>query len=66
MYQIALKRGQFFEIKYSPFINCSNLRKDIIKVTHNYHSKGKSKNLIISSGALDYFDLRGPYDVANL
>ncbi|XP_037896676.1 ribonuclease P protein subunit p30 isoform X2 [Glossina fuscipes] len=44
-YQLAVKRGLFFEIKYSP---C------------------KSKNIIISSGANNVFELRGPQDVTNL
>lgn len=65
-YQVAVKRGVFFEIKYSPVITNSNCRKDTIKLTHNYHAKGKSKSIIISSGATGVFDLRGPYDVSNL
>ncbi|XP_073822473.1 ribonuclease P protein subunit Rpp30 [Musca autumnalis] len=65
-YQVAVKRGIFFEIKYSPLIVDSNFRKDIIKVAHNYFVRGKSKSIIISSGATNPFELRGPYDVANL
>lgn len=63
---MAVKRGVFFEIKYSPLIADSSCRKDIIKVAHNYFVKGKSKSIIISSGATNVFELRGPYDVANL
>lgn len=65
-YQIAVRRGIFFEIKYAPAIADSNNRKDMIKVAQNYFTKGKSKNVILSSGAAHEFQVRGPYDVANL
>lgn len=65
-YQIAVRRGIFFEIKYAPAIADSNNRKDMIKVAQNYLTKGKSKNVILSSGAAHEFQVRGPYDVANL
>ncbi|TDG44502.1 hypothetical protein AWZ03_009080 [Drosophila navojoa] len=65
-YLIAVRRGMFFELKYAPAIADSNNRKDMIKVAQNYCTKGKSKNIIFSSGALHEFQLRGPYDVANL
>ncbi|SPP81976.1 ribonuclease P protein subunit p30 [Drosophila guanche] len=65
-YQVAVRRGMFFEIKYAPAIADSNNRKDMIKLAQNYSIKGKSKNIIISSGAEHEFQLRGPYDVANL
>lgn len=65
-YQIAVRRGIFFEIKYAPAIADSNNRKDMIKVAQNYCTKGKSKNIIFSSGAAHEFQVRGPYDVANL
>ncbi|XP_016968673.1 ribonuclease P protein subunit p30 [Drosophila biarmipes] len=65
-YQVAVRRGMFFEIKYAPAIVDSNNRKDMIKLAQNYCTKGKSKNIIFSSGAAHEFQLRGPYDVANL
>ncbi|KAH8352404.1 hypothetical protein KR084_003948 [Drosophila pseudotakahashii] len=65
-YQVAVRRGMFFEIKYAPAIVDSNNRKDMIKIAQNYCTKGKSKNIIFSSGAAHQFQLRGPYDVANL
>ncbi|XP_018796847.1 PREDICTED: ribonuclease P protein subunit p30 [Bactrocera latifrons] len=65
-YQIGVKRGLFFEIKYGPAIRDSNVRKDMIKLAHNYCVRGKTKSLIFSSGATNPFELRGPYDVANL
>uniref|UniRef100_A0ABK9MJZ5 Uncharacterized protein n=1 Tax=Glossina morsitans morsitans TaxID=37546 RepID=A0ABK9MJZ5_GLOMM len=65
-YQLAVKRGLFFEIKYSPCITNTAVRKDLVKIAHNYFIKGKSKNIIISSGANNIFELRGPQDVTNL
>ena len=65
-FQVAVKRGMFFEIKYSPAIVDSSVRKDMIKKAHNYNVRGKSKSIIFSSGAKSVFELRGPYDVANL
>ncbi|XP_016979383.1 ribonuclease P protein subunit p30 [Drosophila rhopaloa] len=65
-YQVAVRRGMFFEIKYAPAIVDSNNRKDMIKIAQNYCTKGKSKNIIFSSGATHEFQLRGSYDVANL
>uniref|UniRef100_A0A1A9WW04 Uncharacterized protein n=1 Tax=Glossina brevipalpis TaxID=37001 RepID=A0A1A9WW04_9MUSC len=65
-YLLAIKRGIYFEIKYSPCIANTTVRKDMIKVAHNYFVKGKSKNIIISSGANNTFELRGPEDVTNL
>ncbi|XP_060649587.1 ribonuclease P protein subunit p30 [Drosophila nasuta] len=65
-YQIAIRRGIFFELKYSPAITDSNYRKDMIKVAQNYCTKGKSKNIIFSSGAANEFQVRSPCDVANL
>ncbi|XP_011186784.2 ribonuclease P protein subunit p30 [Zeugodacus cucurbitae] len=65
-YQIGVKRGLFFEIKYGPAIRDTSIRKDMIKLAHNYCVRGKSKNIIFSSGATNSFELRGPYDVANL
>ncbi|XP_017068495.2 ribonuclease P protein subunit p30 [Drosophila eugracilis] len=65
-YQVAVRRGMFFEIKYAPAIVDSNNRKDMIKIAQNFCTKGKSKNIIFSSGAENRFQLRGPYDIANL
>ncbi|XP_054742832.1 ribonuclease P protein subunit p30 [Anastrepha obliqua] len=65
-YKIAVKRGLFFEIKYGPAIRDSSVRKDMIKLAHNYCVRGKSRNIIFSSDATNVFELRGPYDVANL
>ncbi|XP_055543948.1 ribonuclease P protein subunit p30 [Wyeomyia smithii] len=65
-YFIAVHRNIMFEIKYAPAIASSNDRKDTINRAHRYHSYGKSKNVIISSEARHRFQIRGPYDIANL
>lgn len=66
IYQQAISRGLCFELKYVPAITDSNLRKELIALGHSYYSKGKSKNVILTSGASNKFHMRGPYDVANL
>ncbi|XP_053696047.1 ribonuclease P protein subunit p30 [Sabethes cyaneus] len=65
-YFLAVSRNIMFEIKYAPAIASSNDRKGTISRAHRYHSYGKSKNVIISSEARHRFQVRGPYDVANL
>jgi len=65
-YRQATDRGIFFEIPYSAMLRDSSLRKKIIHMSHLFHSIGKSKNIIISSGGSTPLELRGPYDVANL
>lgn len=54
------------EICYGPAILDSTKRKNTISTAHLYHAFGKSKNIIISSGAEDYYHIRGPYDIINL
>lgn len=65
-YFVAVNRNIMFEIKYAPAIVSSTDRKDTINRAHKYHSYGKSKNIIISSEARNRFQVRGPYDIANL
>ncbi|XP_055598595.1 ribonuclease P protein subunit p30 [Uranotaenia lowii] len=65
-YYVAVNRGIMFEIKYAPAIVDSSDRKDLINRANRYHSYGKSKNVIISSEARNRFQVRGPYDIANL
>ncbi|XP_050078223.1 ribonuclease P protein subunit p30 [Anopheles maculipalpis] len=65
-YYLAVDRNIAFELKYAPAIVSSNDRKGTISRAHRYHSYGKSKNVIISSGARSPFQLRSPYDIANL
>lgn len=65
-YQMAARRGMFFELRYAPAIRDSNQRKDFISVGYNLVSNRKAKNVVITSGVLNAFQVRGPYDVANL
>lgn len=65
-YGLAIRRGMYFELKYSPAIVNSTNRKKIISRGHYYHAIGKSKNILLNSGAQNRFELRSPYDVANL
>ncbi|KAL1398133.1 hypothetical protein pipiens_009213 [Culex pipiens pipiens] len=65
-YFLAVSRNIMLEIKYAPAIVNSSERKEIINRAHKYHSYGKSKNVVISSGAQNRFQVRGPYDIANL
>ncbi|XP_040165459.1 ribonuclease P protein subunit p30 [Anopheles arabiensis] len=65
-YYLAVDRNIAFEIKYSPAIVTPADRKQTITRAHRYHMTGKSRNVIISSGATNPFQLRSPYDIANL
>ncbi|KAI9555235.1 hypothetical protein GHT06_017750 [Daphnia sinensis] len=65
-YHQATDRGIFFEIPYAFMLRDSTMRKKIIHMSHQYHSIGKSRNIIIGSGAITPLELRAPYDVANL
>lgn len=66
MYNLAVERGLSFEIMYTPAIRDSTARKNVIQLAHFYHAFGKSKHIVISSGAASPFHVRGPYDVINL
>uniref|UniRef100_A0A182PVH7 Uncharacterized protein n=1 Tax=Anopheles epiroticus TaxID=199890 RepID=A0A182PVH7_9DIPT len=63
---LAVDRNVAFELKYSPAIVSSVERKATITRAHRYHSFGKSRNVIISSAATSPYELRSPYDIANL
>lgn len=65
-YMMAARRGIYFEIQYAPAIRNSNQRKDIIVVSQNIVSHRKAKSIMMSGGALNAFQVRSPYDVANL
>ncbi|XP_050343603.1 ribonuclease P protein subunit p30 [Nymphalis io] len=66
LYRLAVERGMFFELIYSPAIRDSSSRKNIISTAHNYHAIGKSKNIIVTSGAENCTQIRGVHDVVNL
>ncbi|XP_055640390.1 ribonuclease P protein subunit p30 [Toxorhynchites rutilus septentrionalis] len=65
-YFLAVSRNIMFELKYAPAIVSSIDRKDTINRAHRYHSYGKSNNVVITSEARNRFQVRGPYDIANL
>lgn len=65
-FQLAQRRGMFFELKYAPAIVDSNVRRDVLTIGYQYASQRKAQNVVISSGALGKFQVRGPYDIANL
>lgn len=66
LYLQAVERGIFFEIMYSPAIRDSTSRKNIIGTAHTYHAVGKSRNIVITSGAENYMQVRDVHDVINL
>lgn len=66
LYSQAVERGIFFELMYSPAIRDSTSRKNIISTAHNYHAIGKSRNIIVTSGAENYMQVRDVHDVINL
>lgn len=65
-YSMATRRGIFFELKYAPAIRDSNQRKDMITIGQNLVANRKGSFIVISSGALQRFQVRSPYDIANL
>lgn len=66
LYSQAVERGIFFELMYSPAIRDSTSRKNIIITAHSYHAVGKSRNIIVTSGAENHMQLRDVHDVINL
>ncbi|XP_026821186.1 ribonuclease P protein subunit p30-like [Rhopalosiphum maidis] len=65
-YTIAVEKNIYFEISYGPMLFSSNTRQDTFTLAHLLYIKGKSKNLIITSGAANKLDIRNPHDVMNL
>ncbi|KAK3590191.1 hypothetical protein CHS0354_041248 [Potamilus streckersoni] len=63
---LAMERGLFFEIQYSPAIRDNSLRKYTISNAHQLVLMCKGKNVILTSGCKRPIELRGPLDVANL
>lgn len=66
MYNQLIERGFHFELLYSPAILDSTQRKNLIHAAHLFHSFGKSKSIIFSSGTENPAYIRNPYDVINL
>lgn len=66
LYRLAVERGMFFELMYTPAIKDSTSRKNIISTAHTYHAVGKSKNIIVTSSAENDAQIRDVHDVINL
>lgn len=66
LYRQAVDRGVFFELMYAPAIKDSTARKNIISNAHIYHAIGKSKNIVLTSGAESYIHIRDVHDVISL
>ncbi|CAM4594184.1 unnamed protein product [Eretmochelys imbricata] len=63
---MAIDRGIYFELLYTPAIKDSTMRRYTISNALSLMQICKGKNIIISSAAERPLELRGPYDVANL
>nr|XP_033797397.1 ribonuclease P protein subunit p30 isoform X5 [Geotrypetes seraphini] len=63
---VAIERGVFFELVYTPAIKDSTMRRYTISNALSLMQICKGKNVIISSSAERPLELRGPYDVAAL
>ncbi|PON32712.1 RNase P subunit p [Parasponia andersonii] len=66
MVKAAIQRGVYFEITYSNLIADVQARRQMIANAKLLVDWTRGKNLILSSAALTVYELRGPYDVANL
>ncbi|XP_047355772.1 ribonuclease P protein subunit p30 [Vespa velutina] len=65
LYLQAVERDVHFEIQYTDILNPEQ-RKVSIHYAHLFYVYGKSKNVIISSGASNVTEIRNPYDIINL
>lgn len=62
----AIERGVHFEITYSPAFRDPSRKKTLIALAINLVATAKGRNVIVSSGATNEMDFRGPYDLINL
>ncbi|CAH1731228.1 ribonuclease P protein subunit p30-like isoform X1 [Aphis gossypii] len=65
-YTIAIEKNIYFEVSYGPMLVNYVARQDVLSLAHLLHIKGKSKNIIVSSAAVNKLDIRNPHDVMNL
>ncbi|XP_071869605.1 ribonuclease P protein subunit Rpp30 [Bombus fervidus] len=65
LYDQAIERGIHFEVQYADLLNVES-RRNTIHYCHLFHTYGKSKNIILSSGVSDIKTIRNPYDLINL
>lgn len=66
LYREVAEKHMVLEVCYGPAINDSATRRKVIRQTHIYHSVGKSRSIVLSSGARSGIELRSPHDVINL
>lgn len=65
LYLQAIERDIHFEIQYADILNPES-RKAAIHQAHLFYIYGKSRNVIVSSGASKITEIRNPYDIINL
>lgn len=66
LYVECLERNVHFELNYAPMIRSSVDRRRVISQAHTYQAVGRSRAVLLSSGARAPLELRAPTDVANL
>jgi len=66
LYRELLNMHVSFELLYGDMILDREFRQKIIHTGYDYHTSGRSKGIILSSGAKNVMQLRAPADVANL
>ena len=66
LYYECVDKNIYFELPYSGLIRDREERRRMISQAHNYHSVGKSRNIILTSGARTPMELRANTDVSNL
>eukprot|EP00850_Spirogloea_muscicola_P022744 SM000309S11879 [mRNA] locus=s309:32236:35209:- [translate_table: standard] len=66
MIQAALKRGVHFEISYAAALRDLQARRQLFANAQALVTATRGNNLVITSGAQQAFEMRGPYDVANM
>ncbi|KAI5079925.1 hypothetical protein GOP47_0005404 [Adiantum capillus-veneris] len=64
--QAALERGVFFEVSYSGAFQDVRARRELFANAQTLQGLTRGKNIILTSGAGNSMDLRGPNDVANM
>ncbi|XP_022782813.1 ribonuclease P protein subunit p30-like [Stylophora pistillata] len=62
----AVERGVHFEIIYSTALRSPSERTTVLSIAMDLVFFTKGKNIIVSSGAEEELDFRGPYDIVNL
>ncbi|XP_074290711.1 uncharacterized protein LOC141617411 isoform X2 [Silene latifolia] len=62
----AIERGVYFEIMYSSFLEDPQVRRQLISSAKLLVEWTRGKNLVVSSAAPSFHELRGPNDVSNL